>query len=84
MGVVLDKAHMDYMMDTNLVWAMEEVKHTIILGVVKLLEHIQVMPMIICPVGLILVVVLIHLCIQAVVWVVDTYLAVAWDLIAKL
>jgi hypothetical protein len=51
---------------------------------VKLLEHIQAMPMIICPVGLILAVVLIHLCIQAAVWVVDTYLAVARDLITKL
>jgi hypothetical protein len=75
---------MAYMMDTNLVWAMEEVKHTVLLGAVKLLEHIQAMPMIICPVGLILVVVLIHLCIQAAVWVVDTYLAVARDLITKL
>jgi len=40
--------------------------------------------MIICPVGLILAVVLIHLCIQAAVWVVDTYLAVARDLITKM
>jgi hypothetical protein len=53
-------------------------------GAVKLLEHIQAMPMIICPVGLILALVLIHLCIQAAVWVVDTYLAVAQDLITKL
>ena len=75
---------MAYMMDTNLVWAMEEVKHTVLLGAVKLLEHIQAMPMIICPVGLILALVLIHLCIQATVWVVDTYLAVARDLITKL
>jgi len=71
-------------MDTNLVWAMEEAKHTVLLGAVKLVEHIQDMAMIICPVGLILVVVRIHLCIQAAVWVVDTYLAVALDLIIKL
>ena len=76
--------HMAYMMDTNLVWAMEEVKHTVLLGAVKLLEHIQAMPMIICPVGLILAVVLIHVCIQAAVWVVDTYLALARDIITKL
>jgi hypothetical protein len=76
---------MDYMMDTSLEWAlaMEEVKHTVLWGAVKLVEHIQAMEMIICPVGLISEVVLIHLCIQAAAWVVDTYPAVARDLIIK-
>lgn len=84
MGVVLDRIHMAYMMDTNLVWVMEEVKRTVLLGAVMLVEHIRAMAMITCPVELILVAVHIHLYIQAVIWEVDTYPAVVQDLIIKL
>lgn len=83
-GVVPDMTRMACMTDINLVWVMEGVKHTVLLVAVKPVEHIPAMAVIIYLVGPILVVVLIHLCIQAAVWVVDTYLAVAQDPTIKL